>query len=141
MRRLFFVAFGVAFLLGEDPNREQWSRLFVMTYWLFFLPSRGALRVVGSPRPSAWSVFICLPLARARAARHAGDRVRTFGHKNCSTYDLSVRPHPARLCSPVYSSFSRSVHCFQDGTIAVRNFPEFALAFELHPDSIYVGHS
>eukprot|EP00903_Cladosiphon_okamuranus_P020061 g18427.t1 len=29
---------------------------------------------------------------------------------------------------------------YEDGTIAVRNFPEFALAFELHPDAIYVGH-
>ncbi|CAM9883176.1 unnamed protein product [Ectocarpus sp. 4 AP-2014] len=29
---------------------------------------------------------------------------------------------------------------YEDGTIAVRNFPEFALAFEIHPTSLYVGH-
>lgn len=29
----------------------------------------------------------------------------------------------------------------KDGTIAVRNFPEFALAFELHPDATHVGHT
>eukprot|EP00904_Undaria_pinnatifida_P006823 jgi/Undpi1/3270/HiC_scaffold_15.g06644.m1 len=30
---------------------------------------------------------------------------------------------------------------YEDGTIAVRNFPEFALAFELHPDVTHVGHT
>ncbi|CAM9489039.1 unnamed protein product [Ascophyllum nodosum] len=30
---------------------------------------------------------------------------------------------------------------YEDGTIAIRNFPEFALAFELRPEATHVGHT
>ncbi|CAM9243311.1 unnamed protein product [Pylaiella littoralis] len=65
----------------------------------------------------------------------AADGALTYKHK-CGTGVSTIAAF-----DPTPGTSALLLVGYEDGTIAVRNFPEFALAFELHPDSIYVGHS
>ncbi|CAM9559997.1 unnamed protein product, partial [Hapterophycus canaliculatus] len=65
----------------------------------------------------------------------AADGALTYKHK-CGTGISAIAAF-----DPTPGTSALLLVGYEDGTIAVRNFPEFALAFELHPDSLFVGHS